>query len=158
MKKPTKITCFGDSLTIGYIPMLESRIQEELPELNAVVVRAAGGGETSAEGLKRLPALVAERPQVVFISFGMNDLAKGQTTLELARNLGEMITAFEAIGSRVLLLTLNPVRGGPTQYQRLVSSNYDEAGQVPQEGLVSTGAWYRGARGIRDVAAVLRTF
>jgi len=113
MENPCKILCFGDSLTAGYAPMFEQQFKHRFPDIDATVINAGIGGETSADGLRRLPALLEERPQVVLIGFGMNDQAQGITTVRLATNLSEMISAFEGIGARVLLLTLNPVRGLP---------------------------------------------
>jgi acyl-CoA thioesterase-1 len=113
MEDPCKIVCFGDSLTAGYAPLFERRLKQEFPDIDCEVVNAGVGGETSRDGLKRLPQLLKERPQVVLIGFGMNDLSKGVTTVELADNLSQVISRFEDAGARVLLLTLNPLRGGP---------------------------------------------
>ena len=114
MENPCKILCFGDSLTFGYVRMFKERFKQEFPDIEATVVNAGVGGETSRDGLQRLSQVLEEQPQVVLIGFGMNDQAKGITTVELANNLSKMISAFEGIGSRVLLLTLNPV-GGPSE-------------------------------------------
>ena len=113
MENPCKILCFGDSLTRGYVPAFERRFRQSHPEIQAIIVNAGAGGETSREGLRRLPHLIEERPHVVLIGFGMNDQAKGVTTVEMANNLSNMIAAFEEIGARVLLLTINPVLGAP---------------------------------------------
>ena len=113
MENPCKILCFGDSLTAGYASGFEERFKHKLPDIDVTIVNAGVAGETSRDSLKRLPRLLGKRPQVVLIGFGMNDQAKGVTTVELASNLSRMISAFEKIGARVLLLTLNPLRGAP---------------------------------------------
>lgn len=112
MENPCKIVCYGDSLTAGYVPAFEKEFAEKYPEVDIEVVNAGVGGETSRDGLKRLSYLAEERPQLVLLGFGMNDQEKGVSTVEFARNLSEMVSAYEEVGARVLLLTLNPVRGG----------------------------------------------
>jgi len=112
MEKPCKILCFGDSLTAGYIPVFEQGFKQEFPDIDCEMVNAGVGGETSRQGLERLPHLLEERPQVVLIAFGMNDQAKGVSTVEFANNLSQMVSHFEDVGARVLLLTLNPMRRG----------------------------------------------
>ncbi|KPJ58697.1 MAG: hypothetical protein AMS15_07830 [Planctomycetes bacterium DG_23] len=113
MENPGKILCFGDSLTAGYAPLFARRFKQEFPDIDCEIVNAGMAGETSRDGLKRLPKLLKEQPQVVLMGFGMNDLSKGVSTVELADNLSQMVSHFEDAGARVLLLTLNPVRGRP---------------------------------------------
>lgn len=112
MENPCKILCFGDSLTVGYVPVFKRRFKQEFPNIDYKIVNAGVGGETSREGVQRLPKLLGERPQVVLIGFGMNDQAKGVSTVEFANNLFQMIYSFEDVGARVLLLTVNPVQKG----------------------------------------------
>lgn len=113
MENPCKILCFGDSLTVGYAPTFEEHFKQTFPDIDATIINAGVGGETSRDGLRRLPKLLEERPQVVLIGFGMNDQAKGVSTVELANNLSQMISSFEKVGARVLLLTMNPIAGRP---------------------------------------------
>ena len=111
MENPCKIICFGDSITRNYAPMFETEVERGLPDIDSTVINAGVDGETSRNGLQRLDGLLEERPQVVIIGFGMNDQSKGVTTVEMANNLCHMTSAFEEIGARVLLLTMNPVLG-----------------------------------------------
>jgi acyl-CoA thioesterase-1 len=104
-----KILCFGDSLTKGYASIFEEQFKRVYPDIDVNVINAGIGGEMSKDGLKRLSNLVESRPSVVLLGFGMNDWAQGVTLPEFESNLCQMISAFEEVGARVLLLTLNPV-------------------------------------------------
>lgn len=110
MENPAKILCFGDSLTVGYVPLLEEWFKRDFPEVDVTIIDRGIGGETSRDAIHRLPQITNEQANVVLVGFGMNDQAKGITTLELARNLSRMITEIRLKGARVLLLTPNPVR------------------------------------------------
>ena len=117
MENPCTIACFGDSLLQSVAPVFAERLQQQRPSVRTNVINAAVGGETSRDGLQRVQAVVAGGPDVVVIGFGMNDRAKGVTTLELAGNLARMIEACEGAGCRVLLTTVNPVRDAPAGNQ-----------------------------------------
>lgn len=110
MENPCKILCFGDSLTNGYFPIFEQMFRKGYPDIDATFINAGIGGETTRDGLKRLPTLLNENPGVTLICFGMNDENRGISSVELAQNLSKMVDEFQNINSRVLLLTLNPVR------------------------------------------------
>jgi lysophospholipase L1-like esterase len=112
MENPCRILCFGDSLTRDYAPGFERGLREYVPEIEATVVNAGVGGETSRDGLNRLPQALDEDADVALVGFGMNDHNHGISCVELADNLRKMIVALEERGARVLLLTLNPVGPG----------------------------------------------
>ena len=113
MENPYKIVCFGDSLTLRYVPVFEQKFRERYPAISATIVNAGVSGETSREALRRLPSVLKERPDAVVVGFGMNDLgkegARHVSQPEFEGNLVQMIRETEGIGARVLLLTLNPV-------------------------------------------------
>ena len=108
MENPCKIVFFGDSITRKYAPIFGEILKNEYHESEIKIVNAGVIGETSKDGLKRISKLQSEKPQVVVIGFGMNDWRKGVSKKEFKKNLIYMIDKFESIGSRVLLLTINP--------------------------------------------------
>ena len=77
MENPCKLLFFGDSITKGYAPRLEKKLRDNYPEVVLTVVHAGVSGETSRDGLTRIPGLLDERPDLVVIGFGMNDWRKG---------------------------------------------------------------------------------
>lgn len=108
MENPCKIIFFGDSITKEYAPIFEKALKKEYPDKEIETINFGVNGETSKNGLTRINQLVKEFPQVVVIGFGMNDWRKGVSKKEFKNNLIYMIDKFESIGSRVILLTINP--------------------------------------------------
>jgi lysophospholipase L1-like esterase len=96
---------FGDSLTEGHGAVRGSDYPAQLAKLLGVNIENHGvSGETSAAGLKRLPALEAAQPAVVFLCFGGNDVLQGVKREEMISNVAVMIDRFHARGSFVVLL------------------------------------------------------
>lgn len=114
----------GDSLSAGYglsprdgwVTLLEQRLQQSQPV--RVVVNASISGETSAGGLARLPALIAEhKPALVIVELGANDGLRGLPLAEIHANLAKILTAIQASKARALLVGIElPVNYGP-QYR-----------------------------------------
>ncbi|TLX62139.1 arylesterase [Stutzerimonas nosocomialis] len=94
---------FGLDTTQGWVHLLQQRLDEEGREHR--VVNASVSGDTSAGGLSRLPALLAEHePTVVVIELGGNDGLRGQPTAQLKQNLAQMIEMSQEKGAKVLIL------------------------------------------------------
>ncbi len=104
-----RIICFGDSITSGYFPYFEEIARDRAHRERTTPLLRGRNGETSADGLRRLPQIVEERPDAVVLGFGMNDLLCGVPAETLERNLKTMLGRFEDAGIRVVLNTLNPI-------------------------------------------------
>jgi len=116
---PPVIICFGDSLTAGYgvdpgksYPDL---LQQDLERAgyHYRVINRGESGDTTQDGLSRLPHVLSEKPQIVILEFGDNDGLRGQPVSGTEANLGRMIEALQKAGARVLLagITLPPNYG-----------------------------------------------
>ena len=83
--------------------LLQKRLDQQGKSIQ--VVNASISGDTSAGGLARLPALLAEhRPALVMIELGGNDGLRGTPLAQLQQNLADMIAASKSSGAQVLLL------------------------------------------------------
>jgi acyl-CoA hydrolase len=68
-------------------------------------VNAGVSGDTTAQGLARLPALLNEhKPAAVIIELGGNDMLRRQPDAAAVANLRAMISAVRAAGARPLLM------------------------------------------------------
>lgn len=102
----SKVLALGDSLTAphGVQP------GEDWPTLLGqktgwVVINAGISGNTSAQALERLPALLDEhQPQLVLVSLGGNDMLRKMSQAQTAANLGRMLDLAKASGARAVLL------------------------------------------------------
>lgn len=101
------ILAFGDSLTYGTGANADTESYPAiLQQLSGITVINAGiPGETSSEGLARLPVLLADvQPDLVILCHGGNDLLRRLDKAELSDNLEQMVKAIEASGSEVLIV------------------------------------------------------
>ena len=85
-KEPMRIVCIGDSITgvyyhsgsvRAYPEMLQIALQKLHPKASITVCNAGISGDTSKGGLARLERdVLAHKPHLVTIMFGMNDLVR----------------------------------------------------------------------------------
>ena len=114
------IVTLGDSLTIGLGVDPEanfpSRLQKKLNEsgFRYRVINAGVSGDTTAQGLNRLRAVLDERPSVVVLALGANDGLRGLPVSSTEVNLEGIITALKAAGIDIVLagMTMPPNYGG----------------------------------------------
>jgi acyl-CoA thioesterase I len=102
----SKVLALGDSLTAPH----GVKPGEDWPTLLAqktgwVVINAGVSGNTSAQALDRLPALLDEhQPQLVLVSLGGNDMLRKLSPAQTVANLGGMLDLVKARGARAVLL------------------------------------------------------
>ena len=102
------VLALGDSLTFGTGASAETCYPTVLAVLTGWnVVNAGVPGDTSAQALARLPALLAEhQPKLVIVSIGGNDFLRRQgasTTRAQVRQICELV---RASGAQVLLVAV----------------------------------------------------
>jgi acyl-CoA thioesterase-1 len=114
------IAAFGDSLSAG----LGLETGRAYPDVLQKLLDSAGyryhvvnmgvSGDTTTDGLERMPSLLAVKPAVVILEFGANDGLRGQPVGSMEKNLGEMIDALKRSGADILLAGMTlPRNYGP---------------------------------------------
>ncbi len=100
------IVAFGDSLTAGVGTSLENSYPSVLAELSGLnVVNAGVSGETTSEGLVRLPEVLEEHhPSLLILLEGGNDILQNQSKSKIKRNLEKMIQVAFDRGLPVVLI------------------------------------------------------
>ena len=104
-----RIVALGDSLTSGhglgrnhaYPAVLEASLREA--GLPAAVVNHGVSGDTTAGGVRRLEAALADKPQILIVALGANDGLRGVPVATVRRNLEQIIGGAQARGISVLL-------------------------------------------------------
>ena len=113
------IVTFGDSLTAGFGAepgySYPDFLQKDLDAAHLAwrVVNAGVSGDTTTDGLNRLPEVLALKPRVVILEFGGNDGLRGLPLETTRSNLDQMIAGLQSGGARVVLagMTLPPNYG-----------------------------------------------
>jgi acyl-CoA thioesterase I len=103
------IVAFGDSLTSGHgLPLeqtfpavLERRLRTQ--GLPFRVVNYGVSGDTTSDGVRRLKAALAERPEILILALGANDGLRGVPVATVRSNLETIIEAAQTANVKVLL-------------------------------------------------------
>ncbi len=116
-----EIACFGDSLTAGqglepeqsFPALLQRELDREGYRYH--VANFGVSGDTTQDGLARLPLVLADKPAVVVLELGANDGLRGQPVTITKDNLAQIIQALQQAGVQVLLAGITlPPNYGPT--------------------------------------------
>jgi acyl-CoA thioesterase-1 len=121
----TTILAFGDSLTAGYgvaadesFPArLESALKARGHDVR--VINAGVSGDTTAGGLARLDWSLADKPDLVVLELGSNDMLRGIDPASTEANLDAMLQKLTAAKIPVLLCGMYAARNlGPDYVTR----------------------------------------
>ena len=124
------IVCFGDSLTAGYgAPSGQSYpdyLQADLDRLgyHYRVANEGVSGNTTKDGVERLPEVLGLHPAIAVVEFGGNDGLRGLPISESRRNLDEIVKRLKAAGAQVVIAGITlPPNYGP-DYVRQFDDSY----------------------------------
>ena len=98
------ILAVGDSLTAGFgVPKGADYPAQLAQILGRKVINGGVSGDTSAQALARLPALLVQKPKLVVVSIGGNDFLQRQPESGTRENIRKMVaiphfTTWELLG------------------------------------------------------------
>ena len=133
----------GDSLSAedglqrgsGWVALLEQRLARD--KVSARVVNASISGDTTAGGLSRLPALLAQhRPTLVVLELGGNDGLRGLPLKGSLNNLQQMAHAAKAVGAKVLVVGVQIPPNYGRRYNEEMAAMYVTVAQEAGAALV----------------------
>ncbi|MHB8743691.1 MAG: arylesterase [Sulfuricaulis sp.] len=94
---------YGVDVRAGWTALLAKRL--ELDKIDYRVINASISGDTTADGLARLPKLLAaHKPTVVIIELGGNDGLRGLSLEQMKHNITAMVTEAKSENARVLIV------------------------------------------------------
>lgn len=119
---------YGMDLEQGWVALLAERLRERGHD-DWQVVNASVSGDTTAGGVTRLPALLAEHePDLVVVELGGNDGLRGIGFGTTEGNLHTIVEQAQAAGAKVLLLGMRmPPNFGEAFNRRFVQIFHDVA-------------------------------
>ncbi|PJN53663.1 hypothetical protein PAEVO_03840 [Paenibacillus sp. GM2FR] len=138
--QPTKIVCYGDSITFGYkvgtgvqvanpYPAeLQSKLRLIYGNNNINVVNKGHTGWRSPEAIANVQEVLAESPHVAVVMFGIND-CKGSSlgtvvpVYTFKENMKSVITALKEAGICVVLCSTTPYLTSATESKKIKPYN-----------------------------------
>lgn len=135
MAAPVRILAFGDSLTAGYglpendgfVPQLQQALQQMGRDVT--VINGGLSGDTTAGGLSRLDWMLADKPDLVIVELGANDMLRGLDPDQAKANLDSIIQRIKASGAKVLLAGMLAGRNMGSDYQSKFDAIYPSLAQ-----------------------------
>jgi lysophospholipase L1-like esterase len=159
------ILAFGDSLTYGTGASEERSYPAVLQQLiQRSVVRAGVPGETTRQGLTRLPAALDEHaPKLVLLCLGGNDMLQKVTPATIRSNLRAMIELIRQRKMNVVLIGVPEPKlfsDPPTLYEELAAEfalpyEGEVFDKVLHDNALKSDAIHPNAAGYKRVAEVL---
>jgi acyl-CoA thioesterase-1 len=116
------IAAFGDSLSAGFGLDPGHSYPEDLQRLIDAsgyayrVVNMGVSGDTTTDGVERLPAVLALHPAIVILEFGGNDGLRGLPVSTARRNMEQMIDALRKANATVVIAGMTLPRNYGPEY------------------------------------------
>ncbi|MCJ7500928.1 GDSL-type esterase/lipase family protein, partial [bacterium] len=111
------MVAFGDSIVEGYQQpegwpeILGRNLAGRYPGVR--VINAGVSGDTAGEGLRRIQKdVLAHRPDLVLIAFGLNDMKNGVSLSQFESDLSAIVQEISAAGAQPVLLTTTRLQQG----------------------------------------------
>ena len=156
------IVAFGDSLTYGTGASADTSYPHVLATLSGhTVINAGVPGDTTATGLQRLPAVLAEyRPRLVLLCLGGNDMLRKQPEATTENNLRLLVQTIRSSGAEVVLVGVPEPKlfgGAPDFYARVAKDMQlpledDVFNEVLKDNRLKSDPIHANAAGYRIVA------
>jgi len=130
-----KVLAFGDSLTAGYGLQqgegFADQLQTAFRKMGRPVTVINGGvsGDTTAGGLSRIDWAMADRPQVVVVELGANDMLRGIDPATTRDNLKGILVKAKAAGAKILLCGMKAQRNLGADYVQKFDAVYPDLAQ-----------------------------
>ncbi len=122
-----KIVILSDCLSIAYGFAPESSWVQKLDHRLQVmhypyeVVNMSNGGDTTQQGLEKIPEILKINPTLTIIALGGNDGLRGLDPVFIENNLSQIVQKIQENGSKVLLVRLLSL---PTNYGSVYSKRF----------------------------------
>ena len=167
------VVALGDSITQGVGASEQSAWPANLARLSGWrVINAGVSGDTSAQALARLPALLREyKPALVIVSIGGNNFLRAQPSSVTRANIAAILRSVKESGSRAVLIGVPKLTLGATLgifsdhelYEELAKEHNmpllsDAWGDVMKQSRLMSDQIHPNAEGYAEFTASLEKF
>ena len=127
-----KIMLYGDSLMAGYGLPQNENLSSVLPskfnlaESQLQIINASVSGNTSSNGLARLDWSLEDKPNIVILCLGANDMLRGIDPKLTKQNLNQIIEKMIQNGAKVILAGMRSPESMGQNYQQEFDLIYQE--------------------------------
>jgi acyl-CoA thioesterase-1 len=130
--EPLRILAFGDSLTAGRglaeSETLSVQLQDALTKMGrpATVINGGVSGDTTADGLARIDWALADKPRIMILALGANDMLRGLDPSTARANLEGIIDKAQAAGVETVLAGMLAAPNLGADYKTAFDAIYPE--------------------------------
>jgi acyl-CoA thioesterase I len=129
------IAAFGDSLSAGFGVEPGKSYPDDLQRLldaagyHYRIANLGVSGDTTTDGVERLPAVLAIHPAIVILEFGGNDGLRGLPVTAAQKNLARIIEALQAAKIQILFAGMTLPRNYGPEYIQSFEKMYLDLGR-----------------------------
>lgn len=151
-----KVVFLGDEIAAGqhlateqaFPSILQRRLRSRGTQLT--VINSSVSGDTTRDGLQRVSSVLAQKPALVVIELGENDVRQGVPVATIEANLRALVSQLRAAKVKVLLLGAHgPNERSRADYARDLEAMYTRLAQELELTLVPS--FMRGVAGHREL-------
>jgi len=126
----TKVMLFGDSLMAGYgltqNHHLDKVLQKKFEGQNITFINASVSGDTTKGGLDRLDWSLGDKPDLIFLCLGANDMLRGINPKVTKDNLDMMIQKIKSKNIKIILAGMMAQESYGINYAKQFNSIYPD--------------------------------
>ena len=128
--EPIKLAILGDSLAAGYgltpAQAFPNRLQAALKDKgsNVTVINHGVSGDTTMGGLERIDWMLADKPDIVMVELGGNDMLRALDPAATERNLDAIVDKLKQAGTTVWLVGMMAPRNFGPEYVKQFDEIY----------------------------------
>jgi acyl-CoA thioesterase-1 len=126
------IAAFGDSLTAGYGGSLEdsypSILEKKLSDegIQVTIINMGVSGETTTGGKERVQFVLAQKPDIVMLGLGANDMLRLLSPTDAKANLETIIQGLQKSNTKIVLLGMKSVPTNGVAYTKEFDAIYPD--------------------------------
>ncbi len=141
---------YGIAIDDGWVALMQNKLEDEYGDIN--LVNASVTGDTTGNGLGRLPALLEEyNPRMLIIELGGNDGLRGLSIKKLKSNLIDMAEMANNIGAVPVIVAVQLPGNYGKAYNKLFAAAFSSAAEATDailvtslfEGMSASSEWFQ---------------